>query len=94
MSLGRQVTGPTPRAMDLDLAQPTQVAAYRAYTEGLLPSLPSTDSPEDASLALRSLCLDTASWLQEQGQRKAIRSRVADTTMDGLPRLWLSRRNW
>ena len=74
MSLGRQATGPSRRAVDLDLTQPNQVAAYRTYTESLLPSLSSTDSPGDASIALRSLCLDSATWLQEQGQRKASRS--------------------
>ena len=74
MSLGRQVPGPTRRAVDLDLTQPNQVAAYRTYTEGLLPAIPSTVSPGDASSALQSLCLASATWLQEQGQRKARRS--------------------
>ena len=74
MTLGRQATGPPRRAVDLDLTQPNQVTAYRTYTESLLTSLPCTDSPGDASLALRSLCLASATWLQEQGQRKASRS--------------------
>ena len=74
MLLGRQVGDSPPRTVDLDLTQPTQVSAYRAFTESLLPSLPPSPSPGEASLTLRSLCLDSASWLQTQGRRKAHRS--------------------
>ena len=83
MSLGRQVTGPTRRALDLDLTQPNQVAAYRSYTEGLLPSLPNTDSPDDASLALRSLCLDSAAWggSKDDGKRAAVQAADSTTSL-------------
>ena len=74
MSLGRQTSGSPSRIVDLDLTQPPQVAAYRSYTEGLLTNLPRSHTAEEASTALRTLCLDSAAWLQVQGHRKASRS--------------------
>ena len=74
LTLGKQVTAPAPRAIDLDLTQATQVTAYRDFTDGLLRTLPPPLTPEDASAQLRSLCLDSASWLQAQGRKKTLRS--------------------
>ena len=74
MRLGLQTPGSPRRPVDLDLTQPLQITAYRSYTEGLLTTLPLSRSADEASTALRTLCLDSAAWLQAQGGRKASRS--------------------
>ena len=74
LRLGHQATDPPRRPVDLDLVQQPQVAAYRAHTEGLLTNLNGACTPEDASAMLRSLCLDSAAWVQAQGLRTATKS--------------------
>ena len=74
MRLGLQTPGSPRCPVDLDLTQPLQITAYRSYTEGLLTTLPLSRSADEASTALRTLCLDSAAWLQAQGGRKASRS--------------------
>ena len=71
MSLGEQAKAPPSRTIVLDLTQDTLVAAYRAYSKGLLTSLPASISAEEASALLQSLYIDSAAWLQEQGRKKA-----------------------
>ena len=89
MRLGKHAAAPSCRVVDLDLTKSTQVAAYCSHTESLLPTLPRADTPEDVFAALRSLCLESSAWVQEQGQRKspaalALKAQlVALTTISG-----------
>ena len=75
MSLGKHIPHPPGRGLDLDLAQLELVNAYRLHTEGLLLANPMPSLPGDASTTLKELCLDSASWVQDQGRQKATRSK-------------------
>ena len=75
MSLGKHIPNPPRRGLDLDLAQQDLVNAYRLHTEGQLLANPMPSLPGDASTILQKLCLDSASWVQEQGRQKATRSK-------------------